>query len=104
VEIGSHINKGEEIMIYEAMKMQNIIRAPFDGTVEQIFVKTGEKVAKGSSYDILHFHCLVYHNLLSLIYVTTNFHRKRGNNSRNNGEYLLRIRSLPLFSVPVFCS
>ena len=47
VEIGSHINKGEEIMIYEAMKMQNIIRAPFDGTVEQIFVKTGEKVAKG---------------------------------------------------------
>ncbi|MPL86420.1 hypothetical protein SDC9_32400 [bioreactor metagenome] len=34
-------------MIYEAMKMQNIIRAPFDGTVEQIFVKTGEKVAKG---------------------------------------------------------
>ena len=47
VEIGSHINKGEEIMIYEAMKMHNIIRAPFDGTVEQIFVKTGEKVAKG---------------------------------------------------------
>lgn len=47
VEIGSHVNKGDEIMIYEAMKMQNIIRAPFDGTVEQIFVKTGEKVAKG---------------------------------------------------------
>ena len=47
VELGSHVNKGDEIMIYEAMKMQNIIRAPFDGTVEQIFVKTGEKVAKG---------------------------------------------------------
>ena len=47
VEIGSHVNKGDEIIIYEAMKMQNIIRAPFDGTVEQIFVKTGEKVAKG---------------------------------------------------------
>ena len=47
VELGSHVNKGDEIMIYEAMKMQNIIRAPFDGTVEHIFVKTGEKVAKG---------------------------------------------------------
>lgn len=47
VELGSHVKKGDEIMIYEAMKMQNIIRAPFDGTVEQIFVKTGEKVAKG---------------------------------------------------------
>jgi len=47
VELGSHVNKGDEIMIYEAMKTQNIIRAPFDGTVEQIFVKTGEKVAKG---------------------------------------------------------
>ena len=47
VELGSHVNNGDEIMIYEAMKMQNIIRAPFDGTVEQIFVKTGEKVAKG---------------------------------------------------------
>ena len=47
VELGSHVNKGDEIMIYEAMKMQNIIRASFDGTVEQIFVKTGEKVAKG---------------------------------------------------------
>ena len=47
VELGSHVNKGDENMIYEAMKMQNIIRAPFDGTVEQIFVKTGEKVAKG---------------------------------------------------------
>ena len=24
VELGSHVNKGDEIMIYEAMKMQNI--------------------------------------------------------------------------------
>jgi len=47
VKEGSHVNKGEQIMVYEAMKMQNIIRAPFDGTVEKIFVKPGEKTAKG---------------------------------------------------------
>lgn len=34
-------------MVYEAMKMQNIIRAPFDGTIEKIHVKNGEKTAKG---------------------------------------------------------
>ena len=34
-------------MIYEAMKMQNIILAPFDGTVEKILVKEREKLAKG---------------------------------------------------------
>ncbi|EKD32494.1 MAG: hypothetical protein ACD_77C00082G0007, partial [uncultured bacterium] len=39
--------KGEELMIYEAMKMQNIILAPFNGTVEKILVKEREKLAKG---------------------------------------------------------
>ncbi|MDX9782044.1 MAG: biotin/lipoyl-containing protein [Arcobacter sp.] len=47
VEEGSHVTKGEQIMVYEAMKMQNIIRAPFDGIIEKIFVKPGEKTAKG---------------------------------------------------------
>lgn len=44
---GAHVAKGDEIMVYEAMKMQNIIRAPFDGTIEKIHVQPGEKVAKG---------------------------------------------------------
>ena len=47
VKEGDHVQKGEELMIYEAMKMQNIILAPFDGTVEKILVKEKEKLAKG---------------------------------------------------------
>lgn len=47
VKEGDHVQKGEELMIYEAMKMQNIILAPFDGTVEKILVKEREKLAKG---------------------------------------------------------
>ena len=47
VSEGDKVGKGEELMEYEAMKMQNIIRAPFDGTVEKIYVKEGEKLAKG---------------------------------------------------------
>jgi len=45
--IADHISKGDKLMVYEAMKMQSIIRAPFDGTIEKIFVKEGEKLAKG---------------------------------------------------------
>jgi len=48
INIADHVKKGDELMVYEAMKMQNIIRAPFDGTVEKIFVKEGEKLAKGA--------------------------------------------------------
>lgn len=47
VGIGDHVSKGEQIMVYEAMKMQSIVRAPFDGVVEKILVKEGEKLAKG---------------------------------------------------------
>lgn len=47
VKEGDHVQKGEELMIYEAMKMQNIILAPFNGTVEKILVKEREKLAKG---------------------------------------------------------
>ena len=47
VRVGDHVDKGTEMMEYEAMKMQNIIRAPFDGTVVRIYVNEGEKLAKG---------------------------------------------------------
>ncbi|MCK9627236.1 MAG: acetyl-CoA carboxylase biotin carboxyl carrier protein subunit [Bacteroidales bacterium] len=47
VKEGDKVGKGEELMEYEAMKMQNVIKAPFDGTVEKIYVKEGEKLAKG---------------------------------------------------------
>lgn len=48
IKAGEHVTKGDQIMVYEAMKMQNIIRAPFDGTIEKILVNEGEKLAKGT--------------------------------------------------------
>jgi len=47
VSEGDRVEKGTEMMEYEAMKMQNIIRAPFDGIVGKIYVMEGEKLAKG---------------------------------------------------------
>ena len=47
IKEGDHVIKGNHIMTFEAMKMQNLVLAPFDGTIEKIFVKEGEKVPKG---------------------------------------------------------
>ena len=35
-------------MILEAMKMQNLLKAAFDGRIKTIAVKKGDKVAKGT--------------------------------------------------------
>lgn len=48
VKKGSIVKKGDTIMIYEAMKMKNIISAPFDAIVEEVWVKQGEKLPKGA--------------------------------------------------------
>lgn len=46
-KVGNAVNRGETIMILEAMKMLNRIMAPLDGSVKAICVKAGEKVTKG---------------------------------------------------------
>lgn len=48
VKVSDHVANGQQIMVYEAMKMKNIIRAPFAGTIEKILVSEGEKLAKGT--------------------------------------------------------
>lgn len=53
VEIGQKVKKGETIMIYEAMKMKNIVSAPFDATVQEILVKEGDKLPKGALLAII---------------------------------------------------
>lgn len=47
VNIGQSVTKGEALMSYEAMKMHNIVQAPFDGVIEKIFVSEGESLPKG---------------------------------------------------------
>ena len=47
VNEGDPVERGQQIMVYEAMKMRNVIRAPFAGVVMQIMVKVGDKLPRG---------------------------------------------------------
>ncbi len=41
---GDQVQAGDIVLIIEAMKLENEVVAPRDGTVEQVFVKEGESV------------------------------------------------------------
>ena len=43
--VGDLVTKGQPLMILEAMKMEHVITAPYDGTVEQLRVVAGGTVA-----------------------------------------------------------
>ena len=47
-EIGDNITQGDSIIILEAMKMENDLRAPASGTLNKILVKEGTPVEKGT--------------------------------------------------------
>ena len=47
VKEGDTVEKEQQLMVFEAMKMHNVIRAPFSGTVEQVLVKPGDKLPRG---------------------------------------------------------
>jgi biotin carboxyl carrier protein len=45
-QVGDAVNKGDTVVILEAMKMENALRAPSDGTVTAINFSVGDSVAK----------------------------------------------------------
>ena len=45
-EVGDSVDKGETVVILEAMKMENALPAPAGGTVKAINFATGDSVAK----------------------------------------------------------
>jgi biotin carboxyl carrier protein len=47
VEPGEAITAGQQILVVEAMKMQNELRAPRDGTVQRIAVAPGQTIEVG---------------------------------------------------------
>jgi biotin carboxyl carrier protein len=46
VEVGSEVDKGDQLLILEAMKMENVIKAAGKGVVKEIKVKKGDSVEK----------------------------------------------------------
>jgi biotin carboxyl carrier protein len=48
IKPGQLVSKGEDLMILDAMKMQNRLKCIMDGKVKSIAVKKGDKVSKGA--------------------------------------------------------
>ena len=44
VEPGAKVDVDDELLVIEAMKMQNLVYSPFSGTVKDVRVKKGDKV------------------------------------------------------------
>ena len=53
VEVGKKINKGDTIMIVEAMKTMNHVPSPIAGTVKKICVEDGQPVEYGYTIAII---------------------------------------------------
>lgn len=47
VEKGERVERGDHLMITEAMKMETTVQAPFAGVVKDIYVKSGEAIQTG---------------------------------------------------------
>jgi len=45
IKDGQKVKNGEQLLILEAMKMHNLILAPFSGKIKKLYVASGDKVA-----------------------------------------------------------
>jgi 3-methylcrotonyl-CoA carboxylase alpha subunit len=45
---GKHVRRGERLLVLEAMKMEYVLLAPFDGTVTELVVSAGTQVEEGA--------------------------------------------------------
>lgn len=47
VKEGQIVQEGENLLILQAMKMNNKLTAPFPGKIKKIYVSAGDKIPKG---------------------------------------------------------
>jgi len=53
VAVGDAVKRGQELIVVEAMKMENALVAPSDGVVTGIAVKVGDMVAPGPALVVI---------------------------------------------------
>jgi 3-methylcrotonyl-CoA carboxylase alpha subunit len=53
VEPGATVNKGQGIVVIEAMKMENEIGSPGEGVVKELHVEAGDRVESGASLAVI---------------------------------------------------
>ena len=53
VNVGDVVVEGDDMLVIEAMKMNNQIKFPVDGTVDKIIVTNGDIVTKGQILIVL---------------------------------------------------
>lgn len=53
VKVGQTVKAGTLLLIHEAMKMQNRVTAPINGTVVDLRVKAGDKVSKNDTLIVI---------------------------------------------------
>lgn len=53
VKVGDVVKKGDTVIVLEAMKMENNIAAPSDGTISKISVEKGASVLEGTELIVI---------------------------------------------------
>jgi biotin carboxyl carrier protein len=53
VAVGESVKRGQELIVVEAMKMENALVAPNDGIVKSLVVKVGDMVAPGPALIVI---------------------------------------------------
>ncbi len=53
VKIGDNVVSGQLLLVLEAMKMENEINAPQDGTVKEVLIAEGAQVAEGDTLMVI---------------------------------------------------
>lgn len=48
VNVGDTVKRGDKLMMYEAMKMENNFLAEVDGTIKEIKVRVGDNILQGA--------------------------------------------------------
>jgi biotin carboxyl carrier protein len=46
-KVGDTVKKNQPVVVMEAMKMENVLKAPVDGKIKAVHVSSGQSVEKG---------------------------------------------------------